>query len=211
MSNGMMNVRVDVGADKVSDKTRSDRAEVVRSMATATPLYQTDPTFKEAVDKLIQAGADLAAADTQVTQLEAALVKARSSRDVRRNAYDKAYGLCSTNAENHSSKAEDIHGFGFALLTRTAQVFGPPINIEAKYDAIKEVLRIHVFYTSGHHQCAIEISPDLASPGSYTRLDGTGVTQVLAGYASGTWWIRAATLRSKDRSEWFGPVPVVVK
>ena len=163
MSNGMMNVRVDVGADKVSDKTRSNRAEVVRSMATETPLYKTDPTFKEAVDKLVQAGVDLAAAEAHVTQLEAALVKARSSRDVRRNAYDKAYGLCSTNAENHSTKAEDIHGFGFALLTRTAQAFGPPINIEAKYDAIKEVLRIHVLYTSGHpalSRCHLALGAD---------------------------------------------------
>ena len=211
MSSGMTNVRVDVGADKISDKTRSERAEVVRSMATETPLYKTDPAFKDAIDKLVQSGVDLAAAEAQVTQLEAALMKARSTRDVRRNAYDKAHSLCSANVENHSSKAEDVLGFGFAVHTRTAHSFGPPINIEAKYDAAKDVLRIHVLYASGQHQCAIEISPDPATPGSYTRLDGTGVTQALSGYAPGTWWVRAATLRSKERSEWFGPVAVVVK
>jgi hypothetical protein len=172
---------------------------------------KTDAAFKDAVDKLIQSGLDLDAAEVQVTQLEAALIKAKSSRDARRNAYDKAYGLCSTNVENYSTKPEDVHGFGFAVLTRTAQAFGPPVNIEAKYDAAKEVLRIRVLYTSGQHQCAIEISPDPASPESYTRLDGTGVIQTLSGYAPGTWWVRAATLRSKGRSEWFGPVAVVVK
>ena len=211
MSNGMSNIRVDVGSDKISDKTRSDRAEVVRSMATATPLYKTDPSFKDAVDKLIQCGEDLDAAEVQVTQLEAALIKAKSTRDVRRYAYDKAHGLCSTNVENYSTKPEDVHGFGFAVLTKSTQAFGPPINIEAKHDAAKDVLRIRVLYPSGQHQCAIEISPDPASPGSYTRLDGTGVLQVIEGYAPGTWWVRAATLRSKGRSEWFGPVAVVVK
>jgi hypothetical protein len=211
MTNGMTNVRVDVGADKISDKTRSDRAEVVRSMATATPLYKNDASFKDAVDKLIQAGLDLDGAEAQVTQLEAALIKAKSSRDARRNAYDKAYGLCSTSVENYSAKPEDVHGFGFAVLTRTAQAFGPPLNIDARHDAARDVLRVRVLYASGQHQCAVEISADPATPGSYTRLDGTGVLQVLSGYGPGTWWIRAATLRAKGRSEWFGPVPVVVK
>jgi hypothetical protein len=207
----MSPIRVDIGADKISDKTRSDRAAVVRSMATATPLYKTDASFKEVVDKLVQCGEALDAAEVQVTQLEGALAKAKSSHEARRIAYDKAYGLCSTNVETYSTKPEDVHGFGFAVLTRNAQAFGPPLNIDARYDAAKEVLRIRVLYASGQHQCAIEISPDPATPGSYTRVDGTGVLQVLSGYAPGTWWIRAATLRSKGRSEWFGPVPVVVK
>lgn len=144
-------------------------------------------------------------------QLDAALIKARSTRDVRRNAYDKAHGLCSANVTNHSTKAEDIHGFGFAVLTRTAQAFGPPADIEAKYDAARGVLRIHVLYALGHQPCVIELSPDPAAPGSYTRLDGTGVTRALEGYAPGTWWVRAATLRATGRSDWFGPVAVVVK
>jgi hypothetical protein len=211
MSNGMSPIRVDVGSDKISDKTRSDRAAVVRSMATVTPLYKTDAAFKDAVDKLVQCGEDLDAAEAQVTQLEAALVKAKSSREARRSAYDKAYGLCSTNVETYSTNPEDVHSFGFAVLTKTLQPFTPPTGIEAKHDAAKDVLRIHVLYASGQHQCAIEISPDPVSPGSYTRLDGTGVLQVLSGYGPGTWWIRAATLRSKARSEWFGPVPVVIK
>jgi hypothetical protein len=211
MSHGMTTLRIDVSADKFSDDTRSARADVVRSMATATPLYKTDVAFKDSVDKLIQSGVSLAAADAQVTQLEALLLKARSSREVQRSSYDKAYNLCSTNVTNHSAGAEDVHGFGFAVLAKPAKTFGPPAGIEAKYDVAREVLRLHVLYTSGHQPCLIEISPDPATPESYVRLDGTGVTRKLAGYAPGTWWIRAATLRAKGRSEWFGPVPVVVK
>jgi hypothetical protein len=211
MTTGMTNVHVDIGADKISVKTRSVRAGVVGKMAPATSLYQADAFFKDTVDKLVQSGLDLDDAEAQVTQLEAALIKARSTRDVRRNAYDKAHGLCATHVETHSTKAEDVHGFGFAVLAKAAQAFGPPVNIEAKYDASKDVLRIRVIYTSGQHQCAIEISPDPVAPGSYTRLDGTGVTQALSGYAPGTYWVRAATVRSKDRSDWFGPVAVVVK
>ena len=211
MSTGITNVHVDVGADKVSIKTRSDRAVIVGKMATVTPLYQSDPFFKDTVDKLVHAGQDLDSADAVVTQLEAELIKARSTRDVQRSAYDKAHGLCSISVETHSARSEDVHGFGFAVQSRATQVFAPPASVEARYDAAKGVIRIHAHYASGHHQCAIEISPDPVGPGSYKRLDGSGVTQTLAGYAPGTYWVRAATVRAKDRTDWFGPVAVVVK
>lgn len=211
MTTGMTNVHVDVGADKLSIKTRTDRAGVVGKMAPATPLYQSDPLFKDTVDKLVQSGVDLGIAETEVVQLEASLVKARSSLDVRRSAFDKAHGLCAAHVETNSGKPEDVHGLGFAVLVKTAQAFAPPVNIEARYDGARDVLRIHVIYTSGQHQCAIEISPDPVTAGSYKRLDGTGVTQTLSGYAPGTYWVRAASVRSKDRSDWFGPVAVVVK
>jgi hypothetical protein len=211
MTTAMTNVHVDVGSDKLSIKTRTDRANVVGKMAPATPLYQSDPFFKDTVDKLVQSGVDLGNAESEVVQLEAALVKARSSLDARRGAFDKAHGLCATHVETHSDKPEDVHGLGFGVLVKTAQVFAPPVNIEARYDAAKDVLRIHVIYTSGQHQCAIEISPDPVTPDSYKRLDGTGVTQALSGYAPGTYWVRAASVRSKNRSDWFGPVAVVVK
>jgi hypothetical protein len=64
---------------------------------------------------------------------------------------------------------------------------------------------------SGKRQCAIEISPDPAGPATFKRLDGTGMTRALQGHAAGTWWVRAATLRAKEQSDWFGPVAVIVK
>ncbi len=128
----------------------------------------------------------------EVVQLEASLVKARSSLDVRRNAFDKAHGLCAAHVETHSAKPEDVHGFGFAVLIKAAQVFAPQVNIEAKYDNARDVLCIQVVYTSGQHQSAIEVSPGPVSSGGYSCLDGTGVTQALSAYAPGAYWIRAA-------------------
>lgn len=171
-------------------------------MTPATALYQTDPFFKDTVDKLVQSGLDLGVAETEVVQLEASLIKARSSLDVRRSLFDKTHGLCATHVETHSEKPEDVHGLGFAVLVKTAQPFAPPVNIEAKYDGAKDILRVHVIYTSGQHQCAIEVSPDPVAPDSYKRLDGTGVTRSLSGYAPGTDWVgplRCAWIRWAHR------------
>ena len=44
------------------------------------------------------------------------------------------------------------------------------------------------------------VGPSFLLESPALRLDGTGVTQALSGYAPGTWWIRAAPLRSKGKS-----------
>ena len=40
---------------------------------------------------------------------------------------------------------------------------------------------------------------------------GSGAKRALGGYAPGAYLVRAATLRAKERSAWFGPVVVIVK
>lgn len=211
MTIGLTNVHVDMGSDKISDKTRVDRAGVVGAMAPKTPLYQKDAGFKDSVDTLVQAGADLDDAEKQVAQLEAELSVARAAQEARRNAYDKAYGLCTAGVEKHSTTPGDIQSYGFVVLAKNVQGLVAPMNIEVKFDPAKGAIRVHVTYVSGKHQCAIEVSTNPADPNSWKRIDGTGVTQTLTGYPPGTWWVRAATLRAKERSDWFGPVAVVVK
>ncbi len=211
MANGLTNVRVDMGADKISDKTRVERASIVGVMATTTPLFLSDAGFKVSVENLVQAGVELEDADKQVAQIEASLAKARGGQDTRRNAYDKAYGLCVAGVEAHSTTPEDIQGYGFTVLAKNNQGLVAPADLQVKYDPATGAIRVRVLYASGKHQCAIEISADPADPNGWKRIDGSGVNQSLTGFAPGTWWIRAATLRAKERSAWFGPVAVVVK
>ena len=211
MTNGMNNIRVDLGGDKDSDKTRIRRASVVSSLAILTPLYQSDLSFKDSVDKLVQAGTDLATAESQVNQLEATLVKARGSRDTKRNAYDKAHSVCAAKVESLSTIPEDVQSYGFAVLSKNAPGIVPPSDIVVKYDVAKGAIRVRVIYLSGKYRCAIEIGSDPKDPASFKRVDGAGMTRALHGYAAGTWWIRAATLSAKEQSDWFGPVAVLVK
>ncbi|MEO7327512.1 MAG: hypothetical protein ABI193_02965 [Minicystis sp.] len=211
MANGIMNVHVDIGADKISDKTRIERAGIVGTMAKTTSLFLSDAGFKISVDNLVQAGDDLDDADKQVAQIEASLAKARGTQDTRRNVYDKVYGLCVAGVEVHSKTPEDVQSYGFAVLAKSAPGLVLPADLQVKYDPVKGAIRVHVLYASGKHHCVVEISADPADEHGWKRLDGSGVNQTITGYAPGTWWIRAATLRAKERSAWVGPVAVIVK
>ena len=211
MSTGIINVHVDMGIDKVSDQSRTARAAIVATMALKTPLYGTDTAFKDAIDKLVQSGLDLTASSAQLGKLEAELAMARATHDARVNAYDKAYGVSAASVESHSTKPEDIQSYGFAVLSKTAQPLVPPADVRVRFDAAKGLIRVRVIYPSGRHMCAVEISPNPVGPDTFVRVDGTGAIRALAGYAPGMWWIRAATLRAKEQSDWFGPVAVIVK
>src|SRR4051812_47169720 len=101
------NVQIDMGNDKTSDKARIGRSGVVSAMATTTALYKTDPTFKALIDKFVLSGAELQDADDEVAKCKAALDKARSSRSVKRNAYNKTHAACAASVEVHSATAED--------------------------------------------------------------------------------------------------------
>jgi hypothetical protein len=87
----------------------------------------------------------------------------------------------------------------------------PPIGIQATYDASKGIIRIHVNRAPGPRACIVEVSQDPAGPGPWKRLPGFGAFQKLAGYAPGTYWIRVATARATELSDFAGPVAVIVK
>jgi hypothetical protein len=203
--------RVDVAADRISNKARIERAMGVAGVAPQTPRYQGDVAFKQSIDRLIQGGSDLENAEKDVAAAELALANARVVRDAQQDAYDKAHAVCAKLIDGGSRTPADVTQYGFSVFEEKPRGLEMPNNIRLKYDPVKEILRIHVWYPSGRHTCAIEISPAPYSEATFQRLEGNGVTRALRGYAPGTWWVRAATTLGAQRSEWFGPVAVIVK
>jgi hypothetical protein len=70
---------------------------------------------------------------------------------------------------------------------------------------------LHVKFPGGARKCIVEISPDPIGPATWHRLDGHGATRAVTGFPPGTYWVHAATSLADGRSEWFGPVPIVIK
>ncbi len=73
------------------------------------------------------------------------------------------------------------------------------------------VARVHVKWAVGPERCAIEISPEPVGDATWAQVEGNGCRRALAGYAPGTYWVRAASVRSTGKSAWCGPVAVIVK
>lgn len=61
------------------------------------------------------------------------------------------------------------------------------------------------------HNAVVDISADPTNPNSWTRLQGIGTVHTLSGYAPGTYWVRAASVRANEQSEFTSPVSVIVK
>jgi hypothetical protein len=86
------------------------------------------------------------------------------------------------------------------------------VGLLAAYDPKKKVIDLHVKFPPSKRQrrCVIEISTDPIGAATWHRLDGDGAKRTLAGYAPGTYWLRAASSVAAGRSDWFGPVSVIV-
>jgi hypothetical protein len=206
------NPRVAIGADVASDQALAERAQVVGTMAVVTALYTSNAAFKAVIDDFVASGAALAAAQAKVTNLEAQLAQARGDRDQQRVVALDAHGAAVKGVERHSTTVAAIQSYGFAQLEIVKEGAVVPTGILAEYDPKKKVINVHVKFPPGkrQHRCAVEISTDPVGPATWHRLDGDGVKRALTGYAPGTYWIHAATSVAAGRSDWFGPVSVIV-
>lgn len=106
---------------------------------------------------------------------------------------------------------EDITGLGMAVLGRETYTLAAPVEVNARFDITTGLIHIHVKKAPGMRNCLVEISSDPADPRSWLRLPGIGAIHTLRGYAPGTYWVRAASVRASDQSEFTTPVPVTVK
>jgi hypothetical protein len=111
----------------------------------------------------------------------------------------------------HSTQPGEVQACGFLVLDPVHRGLMLPREIALKFDAELRLVRVHVKYTSGKHKVALELSPDPITPTSWVRIDATAMRQTLHDLAPGTWWVRAATLGSKGRSDWFGPAAIIVR
>jgi hypothetical protein len=203
--------RADVGADNKNNASLAARAKVVGEMATTTSIYLSNSVFKAAVDDFVTAGTTLATADTKVINLEAEIIQARADRDVARTNCRDCHAVCVAQVEKYSATGADLVKFGFAQLeiVRLASVM--PNAILWKLDHKTGLMLLHVKFPGRARKCIVEISPDPIGPATWHRLDGHGATRKVTGFPPGTYWAHAATSLSDGRSDWFGPVPIVIK
>jgi hypothetical protein len=200
-----------VGADQASDDAAIHRSKVVGNMAVNTPRYQNDPTFKAVINDQVQAGVDLNTAAIDVSLILASLAKVRGVLDAKRQDWRRANGAAIKQVEKTFPTEQEIQSYGYSVLTPSNSGLVAPSDIVVRYDLAKALLRIHVRWSSRGQKCVIEISTDPIGEGTWVQLDGSGCLRALSGYAPGTYWVRAATVRAKAQSEWFGPVAVIVK
>jgi hypothetical protein len=204
-------IHVSVGPDKESIQSRVDRATVIGKLAPQSPLYQATPSLQTSGTVLLKAGGDLKAREDQVNTARLQLEAAQEALAAQIAAYDVAYGLFVANVETYATSPGDATALGTVLLDKTVRVLAPPLAVDARYDAVKELLRIHVTRAAGMRATRIEISTDPSNPASWKDLPGYGARVALSGYAPGVYWVRAASMIAGDRSAYTGPVMVVVK
>jgi hypothetical protein len=206
--------RLAVGADKADDTDRVARYKLVQSVITTTPLYTTDPAFKATADAYITAGGAFSGQTDKVRQAELMSSQARAARDGGRVTIDNAYDALASSVWTRAVTVQDVSDCGFALaqVEPVSAVIAMPSELLLRYDLVQAAILLNVkWQQKGRHTCYIEVSPDPVGPTTWKRLDTTGVKLKLTGYAPGTWWFHAATSRARARSDWFGPVAVVVK
>jgi hypothetical protein len=204
--------RVAIGPDVASDQALVDRGEVVGTMAVLTALYTSNAAFKATIDDFVTAAKDLDTKQTKVATLEAQLAQARGDRDQAHIDAESAHGAAAKAVEKVSVTPADVQSYGFADLDIVKTGLIVPAGVQATYDHATKTIEVRVKYPPGVHgkRCILEISTDPIGASTYHRLDGDGLRRALTGYAPGTYWIHAATSGAGGRSDWFGPVAVIV-
>ncbi len=205
-------IRIDMSEDKLSIKSRVDRAGVVAKLTPNSSLFQAEPSLQQAGAKVITAGTELATADAAVMSVEAQLATARKARDAKQAAFDSAFSVYVVNAATLAESPEDAASLGLPVAAAKASFpVAPPVDVQVSFDPVKEVVRILCKHAPGMHACVVEMSPDPAGPSTWKRLDGIGARHVVSGVAPGTYWVRAAGARASKHSAFTNPVAVIVK
>ena len=203
-------VRVTANA-KGSVKKRIDAGAVIGANAPNSAILTGNSDVKVAADNLGAVNAKLDAKDTKVRALALELGTERGALANLVVDWDAAYDVFVAVGRKYCITAEDAKGLGLAAMGPTSHLMAMPLAVLVKYDASKERIRIHVKRAPGMPSVRLQISPDPFTATSWIDLDGDGATAALAGYAPGTWWVRAASVRARERSDWTTPVSVIVK
>ena len=204
-------VKVDVRADKQSVSSRMALAGVVANQMSKSAFIQDHPKVQDACVVLVTLGKDLGAAAAAVNDARVALVQAEGVFARKIDAYDAAHAVCVAQIEHDAQRPEDITSAGFSVFRRESHDLAAPLAIEARFDAGKDLVRITVKHAPGMTACVTEISADPSDPTKWQRLPGMGARHAVGGYAPGTYWVRAASMRASEQSAFTGPIPVVVR
>jgi hypothetical protein len=201
-------MRVNGAAGTKTIDTRKDCVQVIGSNGPNSAVWKATPEIQASGERLIAAGAALAAADGNVQTIKSQLDTALNVRAAKVVEFDAAYGVYIANVESYATTPQDVTSLGVALFAKSTYALVAPVGIDATLDAAKGRLQIHVHKVPGMKGCVVEVSPNPADPASWHRLPGFGAVHKLSGYAPGTYWVRSASARASELSEFTAPVPV---
>lgn len=202
---------IDVLADKETIQTRTALGLVMAQQLPTSTLAQNNPDLQNACKALVKCGQELADLDVKLAATLALAAQLQSQRDSKVEEFDGQHAIASTLAEKTAAKPDEVQALGFTVAGREKHALLPPVEVTARYDLVKSLVVIQVTPAKGFRTCVLEISTDLNNPASWKRIQGTGLKRTLAGYAPGTYWIRAASVRAQEESIFTTPVAVVVK
>jgi hypothetical protein len=204
-------LRIDTGSDTAGSKAQTDRAAKVGQVAPTADLYKQQAMVKAALDAYAAEGPLLLAAEAQVAKDDAQAAKSRGDRDALLAAIAGTYNVAVATVEKYALVPADITGCGFDPQARAHYSVVTPISLLVNFDRIKERIDILVKHAPGMHACHVELSSDPVGPATWKRLEGIAAEYHLAGYAPGTWWVRARSVRGAEVSDWTDLVSVIVK
>ena len=196
---------------KESVKKRVDAGAVIAANAPTSAILTANQDVATAANNLIAVNTKLDAKDTKVKALDLQLGTERGAPANLAVDWDSAYDVLVATSRKYCVTAEDAKSLGLAAVGLAAHVLAMPLAVIVKYDVVKALVRIHVKRAPGLRSVRIQISPDPITATSWVDLEGDGAMAALAGYAPGTWWVRAAHVRARERSELTTPVSVIVK
>jgi hypothetical protein len=201
-------IRVNTAIPKESIKSRVDCASTMSVQAPQSAFF---PTVKDACNDVIAEGVKLAAAEATVNNALATLANAREERDSALVRFDNALNALVSDVEKHATKPAEVTSLALTVFERQSYALEAPSGLTVRFDAAKNVIRVLVELPPGAASCLLEVSTDPTAPGSWKRVTGDGARRALAGYAPGTYWFRASSVRANDESEATTPVSVMVK
>jgi hypothetical protein len=201
-------VRVSAGA-KGNIPKRVEAGSVIATNSPNSAILQQNADVKQAAANLGAVNVELDAKDTLVKAIETQLATERNA--LATVDWDSLYDVFVSTARLYCATAEDATSLGLAATGPAIYSLAMPISVSVKWDVERRLIRIRVQRAPGLRAVRIEISPDPMTATSFMELDGDGSTAALAGYAPGTYWVRAAMVRARERSELTTPVSVIVK
>jgi hypothetical protein len=203
-------VRVSAGP-KATIATRTTAGGVIEANAPTSPIFTKNNDVQQAEVALVTLSTDLDAKAIKVKALELELETERAALANLLVTWDAGYDVYVSTARLYCTTAEDAKALGLPAAGVMSYTLVQPIAVYARWDGKLGAIRIRVTRAPGMRGLRLEVSPDPMTATSFLALEGDGATATLFGYAPGTWWIRAASVRARERSEFTAPVAVIVK
>jgi hypothetical protein len=204
-------VRVTTGVVKDTVATRTDAGKVIDTNAPNSAIFTAHADVKTAEGNFVLANTKLDDKYKLVKGLEMELATERGALLDLTVDWDSFYDVYVSTARLYCLTDQDAKSLGLPAAGAASYALAPPLSVTAAFDVKLGLLRIHVKRPTGLKSVRLEISPDPMTATSFKALDGEGATAKLSGYPPGTYWVRAAMIRSRQLSAYTIPVSVIVR